>query len=250
MNRVLHGLRQAHRFPEILRCRAATKSWVRLTAAYLGVPVQLPFRIDLRSGPFEMRERQDPATFWQVFFRELYDVRPHDRLIVDAGANIGSFTLYALLCAPESQVVAIEPAPDSCQRVRSMLREHGLSHRCILHEVALDAVEGQTEMSLSAPSHCRTTGEGETRVRTTTLDRVLQPYPRVDLLKMDTAGAEYAVFASTSPETMRKIERIDLEYHPVGDPRRLFEQLGEHGFRLSKHDDQGYGYGTARLLRD
>src|SRR3954447_17421040 len=121
MRRILKGLAQPERFPEILRSRSVTPNWIRLSSAYVGLPLRRPFRIDLGSGSFEFRDPCDASTFWQIFVREVYPVKPSDSLIVDAGANIGSFTLYALLRAPQAHVIAIEPAPDSCERLRSIL---------------------------------------------------------------------------------------------------------------------------------
>jgi FkbM family methyltransferase len=247
--RIWKGLGQPRRWAEIHRARKSTRDWLRLTIAYVGCPSRLPFRIQLPSGTFEFRERLDPSTFWQVFFREAYPVQAEDRVVVDAGANIGAFTLFALLRAPNCHVIAIEPAPDSCERIYAMLREHGLAHRCTLHQAALGDRSGQTRMSLLPPSHCRTTGTGEISVPAVTLDELLAPYEQIDLLKMDTEGAEYPVFASASSQTLKRIKRIEMEYHPQGNPDAIFERLQGVGFALLAQQANGGGYGMARLAQ-
>jgi len=45
--------------------------------------------------------------------------------IIDAGANIGLFTLYALERAPGSKVIAIEPVPQLWTQLRRNVREFG-----------------------------------------------------------------------------------------------------------------------------
>jgi hypothetical protein len=100
MSRLLRAATQIRRVPEVLHCRSLTRDWVRLTVAYVGLRSKLPFSINLPSGPFEFRETSDIPTFWQIFLANLYPVRPTDRVIIDAGANIGAFTLYALLTNP------------------------------------------------------------------------------------------------------------------------------------------------------
>ena len=97
MSRLLRAFTQVRRMPEVIHCRSLTRDWVRLTTAYVRMTSKLPFSINLPSGPFEFREISDIPTFWQIFFADLYSVRPTDRIIIDAGANIGAFTLYALL---------------------------------------------------------------------------------------------------------------------------------------------------------
>jgi hypothetical protein len=89
VGRLFRTLKNPRRFSEISLCKSATPEWVQLLTAYAGFPFR-PFSITLRSGPFEFQEKGDVATFWQVFFRNVYPVRPTDRLIVDADANIGA----------------------------------------------------------------------------------------------------------------------------------------------------------------
>jgi hypothetical protein len=137
VRRFLTAFAYLNRWREVQRCAAITRQWPRLTAAYLGMPVRLPFSITLASGPFEFREFSDVPTFWQIFFRDVYTVRPDDRLIIDAGANIGAFTLYCLLRAPQAFVIAIEPANDSCERLRDLIHRHGFASRCAIHQAAL-----------------------------------------------------------------------------------------------------------------
>src|SRR4051794_8526066 len=117
--RLLRALQHLNRIPEVLRCRRHTRQWLTLTAAYLGLKSTLPLEITLRSGKFQFREASDVDAFWAIFCRDDYPVKSSDALIVDAGANIGAFTLYALQRAPEAVVIAIEPAPDNCSRVRA-----------------------------------------------------------------------------------------------------------------------------------
>jgi FkbM family methyltransferase len=115
-------------------------------------------------------------------------VRRSDRLIVDAGANIGAFTVYALMTAPQARVISIEPGPDSCDRIRRLLRAHGFEHRCTSHQAALGGQRGVTSLNMDAGSQFRATGAGGVQVDMVTLDEVVAG--RVDLLKMDIEGAE------------------------------------------------------------
>lgn len=240
---------QVHRLPEILRARRLTPDWLRLAAAYLGLPVSLPFSIRLPTGRFQFCEPQDAATFWQVFFRDAYPVYPDDKLIVDAGANIGSFTLYALMSSPRCRVIAIEPAPDTCHRLRAMLQEHRLDNRCVVHHAALGNSGGTTQISLRAPSHIRVTGEGEVTVPAVTLDQLLANETSVDLLKIDAEGAEYPVLETASERVLRKVRRIAMEYHPQGNPEAVFQRLRRFGFVVMEWQESGGGYGLAHLKR-
>ena len=44
--------------------------------------------------------------FWDCWIREPYPVRKTDRIIIDAGANIGCFSIYAAVKAPRATIYA------------------------------------------------------------------------------------------------------------------------------------------------
>ena len=247
MRRFAKAFANLGRWREILRCASLTEQWPRLTAAYLGMPVRLPFSIALTSGSFEFREFSDVPTFWQIFFRNVYTVRPDDRLIIDAGANIGAFTLYCLLRAPQAFVIAIEPASDSCQRLRDLILRHGFANRCTVHQAALGDAPGTTTIEMQAGSQFRVSGRGGIEIPAVTLDSIAAPHETVDLLKIDVEGAEYDVLPAAATDTLGRIRRIEMEYHPAGDPWVLFRYLSDRGFSVDAFHDDGGGYGTARL---
>lgn len=250
VTRVLGVARHLNRLHEIIRCRNHTPEWLRLTAAYVGLTGELPFGITIPSGTFEFRELSDVATFWQIFYRNVYPVMPSWRVIVDAGANIGAFSLYALRAAPESVVIAVEPAPDTCQRMRSMLCANGLESRCELHEAALGESRGETTIQLDVASQFRQTGVSGHRVTMTTLDSLIPAGVTVDLLKMDIEGAEYGVLAAASSATLRQIRRIVLEFHPQDSATAALDPLIASGFKLTRYQDDCAGYGLAWLARE
>ena len=244
LRRLWKAAKSFRRIREIAACQRATHQWVKLTASYLGLPVELPFEIQLASGPFRFETFADICTFWLIFFARTYAVKESDRVIIDAGANIGAFVLYALLNAPEAHVIAVEPSPDSCARLRQMISRHGLSHRCTLHEAALGSRSGVTSLDLSAGSQFRSTGSGGIEVKMLTLESITPAM--VDLLKMDIEGAEYEVLSATPMKTVRTFKRIALEYHPNG---RLPDcALERAGFRLVAARDDGGGYGIAEFI--
>lgn len=251
MNRLLRAATQVSRMPEVLHCRSLTRDWVQLTVAYIGLRSKLPFSINLPSGPFEFRETSDIPTFWQIFLANLYHLHPTDRVIIDAGANIGAFTLYALLNNPKCHVVCVEPAPDSCDRLRALVSSHGVSSRCTILQAALSNETGMTTIQMCPGSQIRLTGKDGIPVPSVTLDDLVAPYERVDLLKLDAEGAEYTALPAASLDTLQRVRRIEMEYHPWGNVQELFRHLIDRGFSLDEsHGNAGApGYGMASLSR-
>jgi len=253
MHRAFRAIRQIRRLPELLDCRSITREWSTLALAYLGLrpDSSYPFSIRLATGPFEFREPSDVPTFWQIFFAHLYPVKPTDRLIIDAGANIGAFTLYALIHAPRAHVIAVEPAPDSCDRLRRVVQTHGFTGRCTILQSALSSEVGRTTIQMIPGSQFRVTGKGGASVNTVNLDSLVAAHETVDLLKLDAEGAEYQTLPAASKSALRRIRRIEMEYHPGGDTRALLHRLTDSGFRLEQARDNSSaaGYGIARLSR-
>lgn len=251
MARALNAIKQLHRVVEVPRARRVTPDWRPLLSAYLGLPFpKLPFSVRLASGPFEFRETSDVPTFWQIFFANIYRVQPTDRLILDVGANIGAFTLYALLHAPMAHVIAVEPAPDSAQRLQAVIESHGFAERCTVLRAALAAQMGTTTIEVLPASQFRRTGRAGVPVPTVTIDHLIGSYGSFDLLKLDAEGAEYESVFGASPAALHRIRRIEMEYHPWGDRQALLQHLAGQGFALqSASDNEGVsGYGMARLV--
>ena len=96
-SRLKLALRHIRRFPEIFRCIASMSNWWEVTSAYVGLArSSLPFEARFRNGMrHRFEEFYDLETLWQIFFHRVMSVRPSDRVIIDAGANIGLFACYA-----------------------------------------------------------------------------------------------------------------------------------------------------------
>ena len=99
-------LGRAPRAPELLACRRLTRQWPVVSAAYLGVrQPSYPYLLRLRDGrSLLLDEPGDLVTAWVILFREEYRVDPSCQTILDVGANIGAFTLFAAQAAPEATI--------------------------------------------------------------------------------------------------------------------------------------------------
>ena len=260
--RILRGLKQVHRAPEVLRCYRFTDHWSKLLFAYVGLPTKFPFSITTRDGvriPFQ--EITDVQTFWQIFIAGLYPVRSTDTVIVDAGANVGYFTLYALQKSPRCCVISIEPAPDCYLRLCELVSASGMMDRCRSLNVGLGDESGRAMLGSEIggePTQFRRVGSaGRIPVQLLTMDEVLKGYESVDLLKMDIEGSEYDVFRVASVATVRKIRRICMEYHPlyidnavISRVNELIARLAVDGLQMTSRVDFGDGYGVLNFARE
>ncbi|HTT25182.1 MAG TPA: FkbM family methyltransferase [Candidatus Sulfotelmatobacter sp.] len=255
-------LKNIRRAPEILRCAREASRWPQITSAYLGFStLSYPCLLHLRGGDgIRLHELTDLKTFWQIFLRRVYHVEASDRTILDIGANVGLFSLYAARRAPTARVYAVEPFPSTFERLVEVVRDHHLIERVTCINCAITG-NGETRLMRSdpLPSQRRALvplGKGTSgiQVQSKTLSTLLreQGLNRVDLVKMDIEGGEYEVLLSTSPSVLRTIRRIALEYHGDCTPhtkREIFDHLRDAGFEVTSdiHDRLGYGVANASL---
>ncbi len=248
-SRFLTALRHINRAPEVLRCIRGCRDWSRIIPAYLGLrSMTLPVRIAMRAGvAFDFEEFYDLETMWQIFCRRVYTVRSSDRVIVDAGANIGLFACLAAMVAPHSVIHAIEPMPSTFARLVKTVRDNGFEGRVRCYSDALSSRCGQASMVLTSSSQAARMVDGAGQrnsvvVTTTTLASVVERLqaPAIDLLKMDIESSEYEVVQTSTPSTLRRFRRIVVEYHaaPVhsrSNRKALQAQIVSAGFRLAGH---------------
>lgn len=272
-------LRNVSRWGEIVTCMQETGQWLPLTLAYVGLwALKYPYDLRLRSGAvLTLAERTELIIFWLVFARRHYPVEAADRVIVDVGANLGFFTLYAARQAPAARIIAVEPFPETCRRLRELLAHNHIEQRVTVLNCAvaaqpgpakMDSAEGipsvyrriQSESAASLnlnPGHRRIDANSANPgvpILKRTLGDALEAagVEEVDLMKMNIHGSEYEVLLGTPPSVMRRIRKIAVQYHegPASSGMvkgSLFTHLGELGFRLVSDRDTRRGSGLAVL---
>jgi FkbM family methyltransferase len=145
-------------------------------------------------GPFEEAETE--------VLRKL--ARPGSTA-VDAGANVGVFTIPLALAVGEGgRVLAFEPGPDTAERLRSNVARNRLGNVTVV-EAALGAARGHTTLAIGDDSAYSSTvgtvsGGRSAEVRVERLDDVWDEAgrPEVSVLKVDVEGAELDVLSGAA----------------------------------------------------
>src|SRR3972149_1202330 len=141
--------------------------------------------------------------------------------VVDVGANIGVYTRYlARLVGPDGRVIAIEPSPVNCMRLRSMVVD--FSNVRIISGAASE-FSGEMILYVSSIANIdhRTYETDEQRekvmVQAYRLDEVLEEYKHVDFIKMDIQGYELHALRGLE-NTLRNNPDLNiiLEFWPYG----------------------------------
>ena len=149
-------LRNLRRFPEIIDAYRRAEDWRGLALRYLGVLRQpFPYELILRDGvQFRFESREEIKVFWNIFIRSSYCVDRDDRLILDAGANIGMFAVWAAQIAPGARIFSLEPWPSTFKRLNRHIEMNGLADRVVAVNVALAGDSGRRRLIGSEGESC------------------------------------------------------------------------------------------------
>jgi len=137
-------------------------------------------------------------------------VRP-GTTVVDVGAFIGFFSLrFANWVSGSGRVLALEPGPDNCARLKAKTERAGLTAVVDLVQAAAADVSGECRLAVNevCPVDHKLSEQGIS-VMATTLDDLLQArgWPLVSLVKIDVQGAEARVIAGA--------QRTIANFHPA-----------------------------------
>ncbi len=184
-----------------------------------------------------------------------------DAIVVDVGAHIGGFSLYAGECASRGIVYAVEPFPDN---FRLLEKNISLNHMNNVIPVgrALSSHGGTVDFyvdGINTSAHSLTKKSGnKILVPCMTLKDFFETYgiQTCDFLKMDCEGGEYDIILGAPVEVLKKITRMVMEYHVPeyfgldnnGLLQDMTHALTEAGFHVSV-ERENYKRGYIRASR-
>lgn len=173
---------------------------------------------------------------------EFLKIGPSD-IVVDIGAQIGVFTVFASKLAPKGKVLAYEPHPEN-YRLLSQNTSLNDCNNVKLFQMAVGKNNGKHATRLfinlkNSGGHSTTsaTGNTATRVQQTSLSQIVQTHKikRINYLKIDTEGSEYNILLTAPAGIIDIIDKISLEYHDFLTKRNhheLVSFLKSHGFQF------------------
>jgi FkbM family methyltransferase len=122
-----------------------------------------------------------------------FEVRSGE-VVVDIGAHIGVFTVFAARRGCE--VYCYEPLPENFALLKLNVRLNNLNDRVRMFQLALAGTRGLLPLYVGNVGLASLDSQGEQRVivRTIILEDVVRDVGRIDFLKVDVEGAEREIF--------------------------------------------------------
>lgn len=264
----IHLPRYINRAPEVILATRQTPAYWQLLSRYMQIGSgsgHYPFQVPLNGGgSLTLANTEEVRVFWHVFVRKSYMLPARCATILDCGANVGIFSVWAARNKPEARIVALEPFPETFVALQANIHRNSLADRVECAQVGLAATVGERRMRTSgeSPNHNVVLDEGNgggddtVSISCISLDECLDRFGmnELDLLKMDIEGSEWPVLLSTPPEVLRRIRHIEVEYHEVNRrfgyrPEQLFAHLAAGGHRLTFRTEDQYRTGMAYFER-
>lgn len=216
-----------------LRCNGVTNG-----------PTSLRFRrgLILRYRPEDVAFAQYVEVFRYKMYRQLIR-EPQHGAMVDIGANIGMVSLDWATRLPHIRVHSYEPHPGTFAMLTENVAANRLHDRVICRQEAVGRepgtltfyTVGQSILTTAYNDHVNPATGGFT-ASTVSLDEVVERCTQdssIDLVKIDTEGAEADILEGARPQTLNAIRQFVIEYHDALCEHalaRCVRVLGNAGF--------------------
>lgn len=212
------------------------------------------FRITV---PRSMLAAFKESFFDNIYFRNLppYTINRSNPVVVDIGANVGYFSLYAFTRFPRARVYAFEPMPFNYQKLQEYQESYPQLDFHTINQAVSDTTEplllhtSKTDAYTTMASVFGTSHKQKTlSVTATTLNNIIEDYelPHIDFLKLDCEGSEYTILYGLPPEKLSKIRAMCVETHQGSKPDEntlaLSRYLQNQQFTLNYLDQGNSGY--------
>jgi len=258
--------------PEIkiaLNIMRIMKNWPVSFAEYFGLYRILKknhIQYILRNGiKYEIRtETSDRAIFHEIWVRKYYNPKgfiiKEDDLVIDIGAHIGIFAVFAAQFAKNGKIYAFEPMPENFEMLRNNIGINKSTNIISVNKAVSDK-KGEKELYLSKDN----TGEHsfifnedkskKVKVKTISLKDIIDEYnlTKINFLKIDCEGAEYEILLNSPQDIFHKIEKISMECHYIDKTRNIFslkKYLEEQGFDVTIRENFPMLYAKNKFISE
>ncbi|MBN2368845.1 FkbM family methyltransferase [Candidatus Woesearchaeota archaeon] len=195
----------------------------------------------------------DTSTISVIFIREDYGKVKNNSVVIDIGANIGVYSVYACMTSKNTKVYAYEPMPDSFSLLSENLRLNKLEKSVEAFKLGIAGKKTIRRLFIAgkSPFHSlfpEKKGQKSIDISCITLKDVFEKnnIKKCDILKIDVECAEYEILFNTPDKYFQRTSKVLIEYQNLDKNRnleRLKEFFEKKGYKITKlrKDSKKYG---------
>ena len=197
-----------------------------------------PIKVKSKNGKVNLTGGQIFSSIREIWVRNVYLKNnfikiPDEGIVVDLGANIGTFTMLALASGKACKVIAVEPNIEFNKLLLRQIAYNNFSERVKLQRFFIGSFSSiQKEMLLANESKDAQFINQKEFIE-------VNKFSWIDFLKCDIEGSEYDFISDTSLLEITK--QLAIEIHDSAGDRNIFiDKLKELGFAIGPiKDDPG-----------
>lgn len=179
-----------------------------------------------------------------------FEIKPNDT-IIDIGAHIGLFSVYASQYCSDGKIFSFEPIKENYELLDNNIKLNSLKNIKIFNF----AVSGNSNpiklfINQDEAAHSMLFESSKSIIVNSISLQKLFDENKIefcDLLKLDCEGAEYEIIKNLPSEYFKKIDKIIMEYHMSNIHSKLFTEIKEilsyQKFKIEiRSSDLGMGF--------
>lgn len=174
--------------------------------------------LEIKNARFDVRKKYptDLIVIKEIWEENVYEVNPerfnNGGVVVDLGANIGSFSIYAASFG--ATVYAVEPEPNNIIALKRNIEINNMEEKIFVLPYAIGDKKGTAVINDAGGGSSIKDDKPGTTVELMTLDNVFALYhiDEVDVMKIDIEGSEVETILGASKETLDKCKYITTEF--------------------------------------
>jgi FkbM family methyltransferase len=194
-----------------------------------------------------IRNKSDSIAFFENYFLRLnnptekFEIKKDD-IVIDIGAHIGYFTIYAAKNAPDGMVYSIEPYVESFKILEKNLKLNNFSNVKLFH-AAISNINKQITLYIDKKNQI---GNSIFKInQMTEIEKVnsfilgdfvkKNKIEKVNFLKIDCEGAEFEIILNMDKELLKNINKISMEVHEYNNTNsidKLEDFLRKNNFKI------------------
>lgn len=218
-------------------------------------PLGKDVTINLKNGlKFIVRAKtMDRSVLKEVWLQNIYNQHginvAEGDTVVDIGAHIGVFSVYAADRSKTGQVYAFEPFIENYKRLD---RHKSINQKTNLNifNKGVSGIDGTQTLYLSPDNntgghslHLKNESANKVAIQTLTLQKFCEEHQidKIDFLKLDCEGAEFDILNSNEA-ILDRVDKMVLECHPYENNtvQSMIALLEKHNFKVMREaEDKG-----------